>query len=68
MYCSRIFLPERSLMGEKKELVLTSVEELNEYLRENGDGETIVSIVLELTGTDKKEGSGQAQEGGVDNG
>lgn len=55
-------------MEEKKEVVLTSVEELNEYLRENGDEETIVSIVLEFTGTDKKESNGQALKGGADNG
>lgn len=54
--------------GVRSEVTLTSVEELNEYLRENGDGKTVISIVLELTGTDIKEDGAANGEGGVGNG
>lgn len=54
--------------GVRSEVTLTSVEELNEYLRENGDGKTVISIVLELTGTDIEEDGAASGEGGVGNG
>lgn len=43
-------------MGKKKELVLNSVEELNEYLREKGNGRTVISVILELAENQKKKG------------
>ena len=43
-------------MEGKNEVVLTSVEQLNEYLNEMGDDKTIISIVLELAGEEVKEG------------
>lgn len=43
-------------MEEKKEVVLTSVEQLNEYLNEMSDDKSIISIVLELAGEEIKEG------------
>ena len=52
----------------RSEVTLTSVAELNEYLRENGDGKTVISIVLELTGTDIEEGSVTIEEGDAGNG
>lgn len=55
-------------MEEKKETVLTSVEQLNEYLKENGDEKTVISIVLELTGTDIAKSGVSGMEGGAANG
>lgn len=43
-------------MEERKEVVLTSVEQLNKYLNENGDDKSIISVVLELTGGDLEDG------------
>lgn len=43
-------------MEGKNEVVLTSVEQLNEYLKKMGDDKTIISIVLELAGEEVKEG------------
>lgn len=54
--------------GVRPEVVLTSVEELNEYLRKNGDGKTVISIVLELTGTNIEEGSVTSGKAGAGNG
>ena len=45
-------------MENRNETVLESVEQLNEYLREHGDGRTVISIVLELAGEKIGEGSG----------
>ena len=45
---------------EEKETVLTSVEQLNEYLRENADDKSVISIVLEITGKVKEEEGGEA--------
>ena len=53
--------------GVRPEVVLTSVEELNEY-RKNGDGKTVISIVLELTGTNIEEGSVTSGKAGAGNG
>ena len=36
---------------EEKEVVLTSVEQLNEYLHKTADEKSVISIVLELAGT-----------------
>ena len=47
---------------EEKEVVLESVEQFQEYLRENADDTSIVSVVLELAG------SGTDTEGGDQNG
>ena len=44
---------------EEKETVLTSVEQLNEYLRENADDKSVISIVLEITGEVKEEEGGE---------
>ena len=35
---------------EEKEVLLTSVEQLNEYLHERADDKSVISIVLELAG------------------
>ena len=43
-------------MEDKKEVVLTSVEQFKEYLKEHGDEKTIISIVLELAEKKPKEG------------
>ena len=43
-------------MENKNETVITSVEQLNDYLKEHGDGRTVVSIVLELAGEKTGEG------------
>ena len=34
---------------EEKEVLLTSVEQFEKYLKENADDRSIVSVVLELT-------------------
>ena len=47
---------------EEKEVVLESVEQFQEYLKENADEKSIVSVVLELAGTDAD------AEGGDQNG
>lgn len=36
---------------EEKEEVLTSVEQLNEYLHNTADERSVISIVLEIAGT-----------------
>ena len=41
---------------EEKEVVLESVEQFQEYLRDNADDKSIVSVVLELAGTDAEGG------------
>lgn len=43
-------------MEDKNEVVLTSVEQFKEYLKEHGDDRTIISIVLELAGSKPQEG------------
>ena len=43
-------------MEENKEILLTSAEELNEYLKKTGDDRTVISIVLELAGNEATEG------------
>ena len=47
---------------EEKEVVIESVEQFGEYLKNNADERNIVSVVLELTGEDKE------AEGGDQNG
>ena len=46
---------------EEKEVVLTSVEQLNEYLHKTADEKSVISIVLELAGTKTVD---QDKEGG----
>ena len=43
-------------MEDKNEVVLTSVEQFKEYLKEHGDDKTIISIVLELADKEPREG------------
>lgn len=43
-------------MNDKNEVVLTGIEQLNEYLKERKDKKVIVSVVLELVRTDIGEG------------
>lgn len=43
-------------MEDKNEVVLTSVEQFKEYLKEHGDDKTIISIVLELVDKEPREG------------
>lgn len=45
-------------MEDKNEVVLTSVEQFKEYLKEHGDDKTIISIVLELADKEPREGGG----------
>jgi hypothetical protein len=45
-------------MEKQNEVMLTSVEQLNEYLKENANENTIISIVLETTGKELIEGGG----------
>lgn len=40
-------------MEERKETILTGVEELKEYLRENGDEKTVINVILELEADDR---------------
>ena len=47
---------------EEKEVVIESVEQFGEYLKNNADDKSIVSVVLELAGEDKE------AEGGDQNG
>ena len=47
---------------EEKEVVLEGVEQFQEYLKENADDKSIVSVVLELAG------NGTDAEGGDQNG
>ena len=47
---------------EEKEVVLTSVEQFKEYLKNTADDKSIVSVVLELAGDDRE------AEGGDQNG
>ena len=44
---------------EEKEIELTSVERLNEFLRDNADDKSIISVVLEFTGQRTKEEGGE---------
>ena len=37
---------------EEKEVLLTSVEQLNEYLNNSADERSVISIVLELSGNE----------------
>ena len=37
---------------EEKEVVLTSVEQFKEYLKNTADDKTVISVVLELAGGD----------------
>ena len=62
MYAVGILLPRKDNDMEEKEVVLESVEQFQEYLRENADDKSIVSVVLELAG------SGADTEGGDQNG
>ena len=62
MYVVGIILPGKDNDMEEKEVVLESVEQFQEYLRENADDKSIVSVVLELAG------SGTDVEGGDQNG
>lgn len=52
---------------EEKEVVLTSVEQLNEYLNNSADERSVISIVLELSRNDVLEGEAEP-EGGDTNG
>ena len=45
---------------EDKEVVLTSIEQFRDYLKENADNKNIISVVLELTGREIKEGGGES--------
>ena len=45
---------------EDKEVVLTSIEQFRDYLKENADEKNIISVVLELTGREIKEGGGES--------
>lgn len=45
-------------MEEKKTITLTSMEQLNDFLKERGDELTIVSIELEITGESDAEEEG----------
>ncbi len=45
-----------ALMENRNEVVITSVEQLNDYLREHGGGGTIISIILESAGEQTKKG------------
>ena len=47
---------------EEKEVVLTSVEQFKEYLKNTADDKTVISVVLELAGVDTD------SEGGDSNG
>jgi hypothetical protein len=38
-----------------EEVVITSISELNQYLNNNSDGSTIISIVMEMEETEKRE-------------
>ena len=62
MYAVGIILPGKDSDMEEKEVVLESVEQFQEYLKENADDKSIVSVVLELAG------SGTDAEGGDQNG
>jgi hypothetical protein len=39
-----------------EEVVITSISELKQYLNNNNDGSTIISIVMEMEETEKMEG------------
>lgn len=41
-------------MGERKEIVITGIDELKKYIDSNSDGNTIISIVIDAE--DKGEG------------
>ena len=56
MYAVGILLPGKDNDMEEKEVVLESVEQFQEYLRDNADDKSIVSVVLELAGTDAEGG------------
>ena len=45
---------------EEKEVVLTSVEQFEEYLKNTADDKTIISVVLELAEEKPKEEGGEA--------
>ena len=62
MYAVGILLPGKDNDMEEKEVVLESVEQFQEYLRDNADDKSIVSVVLELAGNDTD------TEGGEQNG
>ena len=62
MYAVGIILPRKDSDMEEKEVVLESVEQFQEYLKENADDKSIVSVVLELAG------NGADAEGGDQNG
>lgn len=49
---------KEKFMENRNEAVITSVEQLNDYLKEYGDGGTIISIVLEPAGEQTKKGGG----------
>ena len=46
---------------EEKEIVLTSVEQLNEYLNNSADERSVISIVLELSGNNEPEGKADSE-------
>ena len=41
-------------------MVLTSIEQFRDYIKENADNKNIISVVLELTGREIKEGGGES--------
>ena len=45
---------------EEKEVVLTSVEQFEEYLKNTADDKTVISVVLELAGEDANKEGGEA--------
>lgn len=45
---------------EEKEVVLTSVEQFKEYLKNTADDKTVISVVLELAGEDADKEGGEA--------
>ena len=61
VFCGRFFLPGKDIWWK-------IYGKLNEYLRKNGDGKTVISIVLELTGTNIEEGSVTSGKAGAGNG
>ena len=62
VYAVGILFPGKDNDMEEKEVVLESVEQFQEYLKENADDKSIVSVVLELAG------NGTDTEGGDQNG
>ena len=58
MYQSGFFGKDKYM--EEKEVVLTSVEQFEEYLKNTADDKTVISVVLELAGEDADKEGGEA--------